>query len=169
MIPWRNVGVMGFVATCLFAGCTVTTSDGNVDSGFAETGGSGSGGGAGSTGGTAAGGASTVIQCNPALETGNPCGQCLQTADPNGLCTEYLVCAAVTGCTVIVNAMSNCMAGKAQANNGDVPATADGECRASTPGMMTTDTTAASQAAKNFWDQISVNSLLTCSQECWAV
>ncbi len=155
MIPWRNVGVMGFVATCLFAGCTVTTSD-NVD------------------GGTAAGGASSVIQCDPAAEQPGSCGQCLQTPDSTdgglgGLCNEYKVCAGVAGCTDIVNAMSNCMANKAQANSGEVPVTADGECRASTPGMMTTDTTAASQAAKVFWGQISVNSLLICSHECWAV
>ncbi len=170
MIPWRNVGVIGFVATCLFAGCTVTTSDGNADGGFAsETGGASF---VGSTGGNSAGGASAVIECNPGAEVQGSCGQCIQTPDntdgTGGLCNEYKVCAAVAGCTAIINAMANCMALKAQANGDIVSQTADAECRASTPGMMTTDTDAASQAAQTFWDQIQVNSHFTCTNECWA-
>jgi hypothetical protein len=177
MIPWRNVGVIGFVATCLFAGCTVTTTDGTADSGTANGTGGNSNGGAGSTGGNSAGGASTVVQCNPAAEQTGSCGECLQTADtasPPGLCNEYLVCAAVAGCTAIVNAMSNCMALKAQANGNVVPSSADGECRASTAGMISptqvkpTDTSPASQAAKTFWDKIQVNDQFACTDQCWA-
>ena len=120
MMPWHKIVVLGFGAS-LVVGCTITTSDGGVDSGIWNetggangTGGSSTQGGASSTGGTAAGGASTVVICDPGSEVGNPCGQCLQTADTDatepGMCEEYKPCAAVSGCTDIVGAMSICMA-----------------------------------------------------------
>jgi hypothetical protein len=160
MIPWRKIAVLGFVGTCLFAGCTVTTSDGSGvgGSGFG-TGGTWNGGGTGGTG--------TVSACNPDAEQPNSCGKCLQTLDANnGMCTEYLACGTVSGCTGIINAMSNCMYGKSQVNGGDLPTTADAECRSATAGMSTTDTYAAAQAAQVFWDQIVGN--INCTYQCYA-
>lgn len=163
MIPWRKVAVLGFVGTCLLAGCTVTSSDGTFDGG--ATGGAGNTGGAGSVGGTGAGGTSTIVDCNPAAGTTGSCGFCIQTADTaGGLCNEYKVCGAANGCATIINAMATCMSGKVV--GGNIPMTADAECRASTAGMSVSDTSAAARAAQTFWDQIQVS---LCSVDCWAV
>jgi len=172
MMPWRKIAVLG-VGASLMLGCTITTSDGNLDGGLMdETGGSGNQGGAASTGGpTSAGGTSTVIACTPAAEDpANTCGICLQRADnptdatDPGLCNEFLPCANTAGCTDIVNAMATCMSTKAVSNS--VPLGADAECRASTPGMAATDTSAAAMAAQALWTAIS-NSVW-CGTDCWA-
>lgn len=184
MMPWRKIAGLAVGAT-LVLGCTVTTSDGGADSGFFgnETGGSSSVGGSSASGGnsvgttstggmTAAGGASTTVVCNPASEQPGSCGQCLQTADvvtsgDPGMCNEYTACAAVAGCTAIVNAMSTCMAGKAQAAGADTPPTgSDAACRAATSGMGANDTSASAKAAQTLWDAISIN--LYCGFPCWA-
>jgi len=169
MMPWHKIVVLGFGAS-LVVGCTITTSDGGVDSGIWNetggangTGGSSTQGGASSTGGTAAGGASTIIVCDPSSEDPGSCGECLQTSSATtGTCDEYKVCAAVSGCTDIINAMATCMSTKTDAS-GLLP-TAKADCLAATPAM--TANTPAGLAASTFWGQIE-NSL--CSDLCWAI
>ena len=169
MMAWRKIAVLGFGAS-LIVGCTITTSDGGVDSGIYEgTGGSSNQGGAASTGGNGNGGASSVIACDPSAEpSSNLCGICLQTADnapaSPGMCTEYLACAAVSGCVPIVGEMTNCMAQHSDSNGNLLP-DAETTCK----GIVTqiTANTAAGIAAATFWNQIATS--LECSDVCWAV
>ncbi len=169
MMPWRKIAGLS-VCVSLMVGCTITTSDGgDAGSSWTETGGTGSQGGAASTGGTtAAGGASTVIVCAPDKEVNNPCGQCLQTSDNidaggTGMCSDYLTCAAVSGCKEIVSAMAMCMAQTTlDAGSSTIAAGTDGDCRSRTTGMRAQDTSAAALAAQTFWGLIGLNDL--CAQ-----
>jgi hypothetical protein len=169
MMPWRKIAGLS-VGVSLMVGCTITTSDGgDAGSVWDDTGGSGSQGGtsstggASTTGGTAAGGASTVVVCAPETETVNTCGYCLQSPDGTGMCSDYKVCAAVAGCTTIVNAMTLCMYGKTP-DGGLVPAGADDACRAATPGMSAADKSDAAIAAQTLWNLITLGA---CDRSCY--
>jgi len=173
MMPWHKIVVLGFGAS-LVVGCTITTSDGGADSGFWDetggakgTGGSSSQGGATATGGTAAGGATTIVICDPASET-NPCAKCLQTADNDpvepGMCTDYKPCAAVTGCTNIINDMSTCMSNHVDSTYGTLLPNAKSDCLAATPAI--TANTPAGLAANTFWNAIENG---WCADYCWAI
>ena len=171
-MPWRKIAVLGIVGSFNIAGCTVTTSDGNVDSGFmGETGGTGNQGGSTSVGGT--GGASTtVVQCTAnyqAPAAGQKCGDdgattscdsCLQTKN----CTDaYKACYLNSACTTMITAMMQCMYDAAVANGGTLPTGQDGLCQ--TEKMSGSDAATIAEA-KALWGEIQIS--LDCSIPCCA-
>jgi hypothetical protein len=106
-MSWRKVLALGLLGSAAFAGCTVTTGDGDDDSGV-STGGSTSTGGAKATGGsTATGGATTTggststggadsgtFVCAPAAAD-NDCSKCVETK----CCNEWLDCGRDAACS----------------------------------------------------------------------
>lgn len=181
MIPWRNVAVLGFVGACLFAGCTVTTSDGTFDGGLnnetggsSNTGGATNAGGSSGTGGAAGvGGATGPVQCTANYQppttraaacgdTGNSsCNACLQT---NNCTVAYKACFGDNSCTGLINAMTLCMLNATNANGGTLPNDADANCQTSS-GVAGSGAGVA--AAEVLWTEIQNN--LDCVIPCCAV
>ncbi|MEB2312893.1 MAG: hypothetical protein OZ921_16735 [Sorangiineae bacterium] len=101
---WAMMAALGFAASLVVAGCTVTTTDGNTDGGAGSgntgntgntggTAGSGTGGTAGnSTGGTAGsstgGTGGSSAECNPTDPTNSTCDTCVQT----NCCEQWKKC-----------------------------------------------------------------------------
>ena len=173
MKPWRKIAVLGIVGSFVVAGCTVTTSDGNFDSGvFDETGGTGNQGGSNSTGGTGGNG-TTVVQCTgnyqaPAPPASPACGDqgnagcdaCVQTY----LCQNaFKVCDLTAGCTKLISDMGQCMADAADRNGGVLPTGQDGICQGQV-GM--TGTGAGAAEARALWTEIQGS--IYCSLPCCA-
>jgi hypothetical protein len=67
----------------------------------------------------------------------------------------------------IFNAMATCMSGKVDSSGNFADfAAADANCRETTSGMASSDTSAAATAARTFWGQVEGH--LLCCDPCFA-
>ncbi len=179
MTAWRNVIFSGLVGACLFAGCTVTTSDGTSDGGGLETGGtSGTGGSTGVTGGSAntggtTGPATTVLQCKTDyVAPADPrcgddelaCDACLQK---NNCTAAYEACYWDDVCMGLVSAMMACMVFEYEENNQTDPIVASETCQKKVAIAIWQPVSDSEAKAKALWTEGEES--LDCTEVCCAV